>query len=163
MVISEIDESTIDYDWFAIDDEGVVGHFATGGCGIMPRSVAASADDLMTITDFFQKEAVAGTSTRLSPTLGLHVAFKTSAEEERYLQSFLKMASRGLFSFNAVNSVIRPVGYFRVIDPVVPLPLSSLPMRIRIILERTRLKEVSFRTADVIQVETIRWAEAGKG
>jgi hypothetical protein len=76
MIISDEDENTIDYDWFAVDDEGHIGHFATGGCGIMPRSVAASAEDLETITNFFRKDATAGTTTRLSLCLSAHATFK---------------------------------------------------------------------------------------
>ena len=98
MTISDIDEATTDYDWFAVDDEEMIGHFATGGCGIMPRSVAASAEDSKTITDFFQKDAVAGTAILLlSPTLGLHKQFKSDAERERYLRSYLAMALCGYF------------------------------------------------------------------
>jgi hypothetical protein len=159
MIISEIDEATIDYDWFAVDDEELIGHFATGGCGVMPRSVTASAEDLQTITNFFRKEATAGTSARLSPTLTAHATFKSDFEKEQYLESYLNIASRGLFSFNALLLTMRPVGYFRVAGPVAPLRLELLPTNIRAILEKTRLKGISFRESDVIQLEAIQMAE----
>jgi hypothetical protein len=69
------------------------------------------------------------------------------------------MAARGLFSFNALLLTMRPVGYFRVADPVAPLRLESLPTNIRAILEKTRLKRLSFRESDVIQLEAIQLAE----
>ena len=121
----------------------------------MPPSVTASAEDLKTITDFFRTEAVAGISTLLSPALGLYVTFKSDAEKERYLESFLQMASRGLFSFDILPAAVRPVGYFRVVDPVVPLNIVLFPEQIRAILERTQLKGISFRESDVIQLEAI--------
>lgn len=155
MIISEIDEVTIDYDWFAVDDEGLIGHFATGGRGAMPLSVTASAEDLKTITDFFRTEVVAETSIRLSPALTLHKVFRSDSQEKRYLEWFLQMASRGLFSFDVLPAAVRPVGYFRVVDPVVPLNIVLLPEQIRVILERTQLKGISFRESDVIQLEAI--------
>jgi hypothetical protein len=54
MVISDEDQEVTDFDWFAVDKDGRVGHFTTGGDGVFPRTVAASSDELQFITDFFQ-------------------------------------------------------------------------------------------------------------
>ena len=156
MQISDQEESIIDFDWFAIDKEVAIGSFITGGWGAMPRSVAASAEDLKTITEYF-KNCLAPIG---SPLVNEDfVSFVKLREGETakatYLKHFIKMASQGLYSYDCLYTGKRPTGYFQVAAPSVVLLAVNLPAGTYQILERTVFKEVCFRTSDRIAYETI--------
>ena len=55
--ISEDDQETIDFDWFGVDEVGHIGHFTSAGFKRLPRSVAADAVGLDTITAYFMSLA----------------------------------------------------------------------------------------------------------
>jgi hypothetical protein len=151
MQISDLDQEIYDFEWFALDKEGLVGHFATGGCGAMPTSVASSRENLRKVTDFFRNMCSAKSSTQVSQELDEHVDLKNSAAaREVYLRSYVEMASRGLFSYDCMRSPKRPTGYFLVAKPLTPLQVSSLPHEISEILGIAIFEDVSFREARVI-------------
>lgn len=50
--ISDIEEECEDLDWYAVDESGYIGHFATGGRGFLPRSVKNSSENRLTLHSF---------------------------------------------------------------------------------------------------------------
>lgn len=171
MVISELDEEVIDYDWFAVDKEGRIGHFTTGGMGTLPRSVAASGDDLQFIADFFRNPLLPSTEARLAPKaveptnkVNWRKGWTSSMDAEQAaahcFQDFMQMASRGLYSFDhsyaldCTHPRTRPCPlYYRIAIPSNPLHVTDLPMNVQTILSRIVLAEAAFSQDDEVHVE----------
>ena len=154
MQISELDQEIYDFDWFALDKEGLIWHFATGGCGAMPTSVASSREDLQKVTDFFRSRCPEKLSTRVCQEFEAHVELMKSAHaREVYLRYFVEMASRGLFSYDCMRSIKPPTGYFQVAKPSTPLQVSSLPHEISEILGNATFDDISFREACLIDLD----------
>lgn len=156
MKISFDEQAGTDFDWFGVDEEGLIGHFTTAGFKRLPPSVACSAKDLKLVTNYFEN---------LSPSEGGHNVdsssiasalqrdWKGEKDEERYLRSFVAMADKGLFSFD-IGSHLKPdIAYFRVALPQVPITVSELPENIRPIVSRTFLKGVRLRDQSHVSYE----------
>lgn len=145
MRISEEQQTYRDFDWYCIDDQGRVGHFASAGFKALPLSVAASAEDLSFLTEFFNQLNAIPNSHELDEHLG------PEQRSERYLGSFVAMADRGLFSFD-IESYLRPeISYFRVAIPKVPLLFRDLPDGVREVLGRTVTTNHSFSHCSAIR------------
>jgi hypothetical protein len=155
MRVSELEEEIQDLDWFALDEEGTIGHFATGGCGALPRSIASSREDLQKVTLYFRNHTAIA-SPVVSHSIDSYISLKDNESKARYLRDFLKMSSQGLFSFDCMRARKRPTGYFQVARPSVALYATALPLEIRQILERTVLEGVCFRSAGEIAVEVVQ-------
>lgn len=144
MRITEEEQQSSDIDWFCVDQEGQIGHFASAGLKEIPPSVAESAEELNYLNSFFQALPPLPFGHELDATL------PSNCRTARYLQSFVFMARRGLFSFD-IDSYLKPeICYFRVALPVHSLKVSDLPGEVRRILIRTELKGHSFTTTSII-------------
>lgn len=171
MVISELDEEVTDFDWFAMDKDGRIGHFTTGGMGALPRTVAASRDDLRLITDFFVETLPASTEASLAPK-ALAAAnnadwrkcwtqpMDAEAAMASCFEDSMRMAGRGLFSFDHAYALdirsprIRPCPrYHRIAIPAKPIHRTDLPPEIQSILRRTILVNADFSQDDEVNVE----------
>ena len=53
MRISDEEQIYTDFDWFCVDADGLVSHFASAGFKQLPPSVAESAEDLALVNGFF--------------------------------------------------------------------------------------------------------------
>lgn len=53
MRISDDEQNCRDLDWYCVDIQGRVGHFASAGFKQVPQSVAESAEDLASLHEFF--------------------------------------------------------------------------------------------------------------
>jgi len=170
MLISEVDEQVYDYDWFALDKHGRVGHFATGGFATLPRSVAASSEDLALVADFFNSLPFV-TEASLAPPA--QKAAKSKSWRQQWLgppmdaqaaaahcfQDFVQMARRGLYSFDHAYALgfhwgTRPCpDYDRIAIPARPIHLTDLPREIQAVLTRTVLPDADFAQDDAVRVE----------
>ncbi|WP_446743845.1 hypothetical protein [Silvibacterium acidisoli] len=138
MSISEQDQISTDFDWFAVDLSGYIGHFATAGFKNLPASVASSAKDLELITTYFRTSAPMIGPAAISSGIGQFVpGLGIKVDERRYTQSFRFMAERGLFSFDIETYPQSGTVYFLVAAPTVPVHLRELPDFIQAILCRT--------------------------
>ena len=159
-MISDMDEEVNDYDWFAVDKEGNIGHFATGGVGTMPRSVAISSSDLTYVTDFFRRTLPSSTQAHLaSKAREASEQMDSDALVERRFRDFIMMAGRGIYSFDhsyalgRPNQRIRPCPlYYRIAIPASPIHLSDLPDAIQAILVRTAMADVDFSRGEEVYV-----------
>jgi hypothetical protein len=161
MSITELDEEVTDYDWFAVDKQGRIGHFTTGGIGVLPRSVAASVGDLHYVRSFFRDILPISTQAYLAAK-AQEAATKIESEGvvERRFRDFVMMASRGLYSFDHSYALdcLRPrTGpcplYYRIAIPTRSIHLSDLPDAVKAILVRTTFADVDFSQKDEVRVE----------
>ena len=97
MEISEEEQQTRDFDWYAVDEEGFLAHFTSAGFKRLPASVVADAEGLEVVDNYFQRALVKG-GHKLAQHLAvrLHGEWKGEPNEARYLRAFVAMADRGL-------------------------------------------------------------------
>ncbi len=132
--ISEDDERSIDWDWFAVDESGHIGHFTTAGLRLLPRSVKADEARAKSLLDFFNGLA-RETTLRVCLPIAEHTkGIETEAGRERYLRSFVQMGAKGLFSFDTQMLHGRGLSYFKVIQPDSPVLLGDLPRHVQTML-----------------------------
>lgn len=129
--IDTISQSTIDYQWFAVDSVGNIGVFATGGTKL-PASVAMDASSYEILAKYFlliRGESDEGTI--LDRTGGTFQNWRGVSVDE-------KMASFGLFSYDVrdVHQFDSP-RYYLVAAPAKPAALTDFPVVIREIIQRT--------------------------
>lgn len=145
-----------DFDWFGVDEEGLIGHFATAGFKRLPPSVATRAEDLKIVIDCFDNLAPVRASHRVddkSLTTALQREWKGEKNEGRYLCSFASMADKGLFSFDIEPHLKPGIAYFRVASPEMPLHIGELPENIQRIVSRTSLGTVRLKDQSRVPYE----------
>jgi hypothetical protein len=134
-MINEIEQQTLDIDWFFTNGNHI-GFVASGG-GKLPRSVALSSENNGLLTDFFRNlpersgvEIAPGLNKIISPPV-----------DERYLSSFVEMAEKGLFSFDkTLPGRFSDTAYHLVASPLNPLRFDELPSEIVEILLETKIE-----------------------
>ena len=156
MIISDLEEETTDLDWFAIDQQGFIGHFTTGGAGALPRSVASSKEDLESVCKYFRSLPLNATVPLASQKAMAVLATKNDQAREKYLRDFLQMASRGLYSFDYQPTGKRPSPYFLVARPEQPLHFNDIPPEIQGLLKKIVLPDVIFVKDHTVSAETAR-------
>jgi hypothetical protein len=90
------EEVTRDWDWFAVDEDGNVGHFATGTFRRLPPSARADSEGLEELISYFDSVPRVENYV-IRPEFEKSQSFKNQEERSRYLESFAAMASRGLY------------------------------------------------------------------
>ena len=153
-MIPEIEQEATDFDWFAADERGFIGHFTTAGFKLLPKSVSESAVALKKVTNYFKQLTPTGIGYHVSGDLDKQTGpFESEGKRAQYLSSFSEMAARGLYSFD-IDTYVRPgLAYFLVAAPVQPVRLDSVPMDVRAIVERTRLKGIRLGETSLIDYE----------
>ena len=139
MEISDIDQEVSDFDWFAVDSDNYLVHFASAG-GRLPNSVASSKENLDLLKSYF---------------LGLPILF---AQAEIFVAPtkapfpYLECAFRGLFSYDGnVSGGVMETVYQLVAQPPRVLTLADLPPVISAIVIQTQLP---FAVADLVTLDT---------
>ncbi|WP_419698976.1 hypothetical protein [Mucilaginibacter sp. NFX135] len=132
-MITELEQETLDIDWFFISGESIA--FVASGGGKLPASVAKSLERNQMLASFFRGLPVRS-EIIINPDLNSVV---TTAIDERYLADFMHMAERGLYSFDktVLNNFSEP-HYHLVARPVTPLKLDQLPAEIREIISESQ-------------------------
>jgi len=154
MEISAIDQEVSDYDWFAVDKEGNVGCFASGG-GILPRSVAESAEDLKLLVNYFQALKAEESNYCLATAFNFPKDIVTDKQREYFLSSYAYYSARGLYSFDR-NQLDRrgraeAFEYGPITVPTNPLSIGQLPIEIQQIIMKTQCKGV-FDTGQIVSL-----------
>ncbi|MCJ7936051.1 MAG: hypothetical protein MUW56_21080 [Chryseobacterium sp.] len=153
-MITEIEQETMDMDWFFTDGE-YVGFMASGG-GKLPDSVAESEEKRQILARYFRNlpeisEAV------ISPELNnILIKSKKSASgvNERYLEDYVFMTKKGLYSFDKVilNNFLDP-HYHLVASPKTPLKLKELPHDILDIVIGTQYSNKLMEVQEINRLE----------
>jgi len=143
MRIDELEQESSDIEWFAVDSDGCVLHFSSGG-GVLPESVASSEETLLQLHQYFL--ALPDTT---NATL---VQVEANAEKSgRNYQNAVRHARRGLFSFDKtlLNKHLDPQ-YHLVARPANRLTIKDIPEPISTLLLRTRLPEAVLEKAQLL-------------
>jgi hypothetical protein len=123
-----------EFDWFALDREGYVGHFSSGGGHILPQIVRSYLSEQLTLDKYFMELSLSK-SAQLVRT-----------DENR--EDWLKMAQRGLYSFD-FNHWNGP--YILIAKPDKPISKSDLPTEIAKTLELFQFEKIDFEHKDSIE------------
>ncbi len=133
----------VEFDWFAVDATGHVGHFSTAGYGPVPLPVldrldAAQTDELWSLGE------------RL---LGLPVVGQATGHLPGEIDDWLELARRGLFGFDWQHG---SGPYRRAATPGVPVSIADLPADLQRLVRLVELPGVRFA-----EVESVRPEELG--
>lgn len=133
-------QASSDFDWYAVDPQEIIVHFASGG-GEIPSSVSVSKSNLEKMAHFVRSLPEFVSNFEINPGLENIIAFKSEQEKARYTQDFISMSQRGLYSFDKDDpGDFSNKGYHLVAKPGQLLRLASLPDEIAMILKMTRIK-----------------------
>ncbi|CAH0324210.1 hypothetical protein [Pseudomonas brassicacearum] len=111
-----------DLDWFASCKDGFLAHFATGGKGGVPQSIRESLSEYELIYEYFYSLEECFEVEVVEENLPI---FSSEVQLSRYLQSFVSMAKKGLFSHDFDGE-----GYKLVAKPKSGKKRSELPAEI---------------------------------
>lgn len=133
-------QSTLDIDWFGVDDDGNIAHFASGGGGL-PDTVAAFKEDTEEVGVFFRNNLPTISETQMSNFILEKLSLKTQAEANRYLHDFITMSSKGLFSYDksGLGDFLNR-DYQLIMMPERKINIDDLPISIGTIIRRTKFK-----------------------
>jgi hypothetical protein len=133
-MLNEIEQQTLDIDWFFTTEQHVA--FVASGGGKLPKSVANSAKNIKLLTSFFRNLP------RISEAIinpNLNKINKTSLIDNRYLEDFVDMAEKGLFTYDkTILNDFSNSGHHLITMPANPLKFDQLPIEIRDILIETK-------------------------
>ena len=143
-----------DLDWYAVDEQGNVGEFLTGGHRLLPPSFASNKEISETLSDYFGNLPFEEGDFTFCPNLEKNMReLKAGEINERFMPSSQKMAARGLYSYDSDSYVYKERPYFRVALPKKALKLAELPPEIRVILESLKIKGINFVEDSLISEE----------
>jgi hypothetical protein len=156
-VIDAIEESDRDWDWYAFDPHGMIGHFTTAGMRPLPRTVKQDREAALQLIEYFSAKAP-----KTSPYL-----VRTEAEADsggwanesarsRYLKDFTQMAAVGLFSYDTPTSG-SSTKYFLVAFPERPLHIADLPSDIRSLVMKVKSPYPFPKSPYISELETQDW------
>jgi hypothetical protein len=142
--IESEDLEGLDLAWFALDKMGQIAHFKTAGRGPVPKNLLKK--DIDRLLQFFYEEAEKISDVLESQDWFRHARIKPRDKEKkvRYLSSFLKMAQRGLYSYDGPYFWDAPCLYFRIVIPKRPLLVNDLPDEIKNIMKKIVIKDIDF-------------------
>jgi hypothetical protein len=148
-------EVTIDWDWFAVDAQGYIGHFAVGASRRLPPTARACEEVLVALFEYFD-HLPSNCECLKHPQLESHNAYKDAPDKKWFLSTFEAMAAKGLYSYYGEPSA--GGGYINVCVPEVRLNFLSLPSEIQESIGRIRAP-ISFAGEFYIAADaTFRWS-----
>jgi hypothetical protein len=152
-MISDVEISFEDIDWFAIDSIGEVAWFTSGAYGTLPASVRKSRNDLNTLVTFFEEHLALTTEGQIDSKAFDNVILASDTPEIRksVFSENLQGASKGLYSYDSHDAEPMSGEYFRVSFPVQPITIEMLPEQIKNILSKTVLPTIAFRDNRILQ------------
>jgi hypothetical protein len=148
------EQRDIDWDWYAVDPQGHIGHFTGAGITPLPASVAADFDAAKSLITFFENLEPSTTFIVLGDVEQKCGIWQDVRARERYLLSFGQAARRGLFSYDIGMSKAE---YFCVASPDTPLHIDYVPTEVRELLNRTRASVEFYYTWDIPASDTLNW------
>jgi hypothetical protein len=155
--IDSIEEFDRDWDWFAVDPDGMIGHFTTAGMRPLPKAVKQDRNAAMRLIKYFVEEAPESTpySVRFEAEKDSG-GWRDEAGRQRYLKDYAKMASVGLYSYDTPTSGAT-TNYFLVASPKHSLKFDQLPPEIRDLVTRTKSPYPFSASPYISAVETETW------
>lgn len=151
-MITEIEQETMDMDWFFTDGE-YVGFMASGG-GKLPDSVAESEEKRQILVHYFRNLPEISEVEVSSKLDSILIKISGSGANERYLEDYVLMTKKGLYSFDKSypNQFTEP-NYHLVAGPTNPLKLKELPQDILDILVKTQYSHKLMEVQEINRLE----------
>ena len=137
MRITNIDLQCEDLMWFAVDKNGYIVEFTSGGIGNVPEFVCEDRDSNDLLVDYFMNISNETTSEQLI----------VPYEDNDLLNDAIALSKKGIFCFDASGD-----SYEKISLPVLPLHMENLPDNIKRIMVK-RLIDTDVTTANVVCVE----------
>jgi hypothetical protein len=157
MSISDVDERMIDWDWYACDLRGCIGHFTSAGLRLLPRTVKADRDRAEKLIRFFTGLDRASAYVVRDGVEADAGGWESSARREQYLKSFVATGSRGLFSYDTQMLHSRSASYYLVVRPERPLTIDELPLEVQSLIQITRMPLVFADSPYITEATTLDW------
>lgn len=151
---TEIEQQTLDIDWFFTDGKKI-GFVASGG-GKLPITIAESSENNKKLVSYFRSLPDISDAV-INPNLdALLMRIFGSGVDERYLQDFVLMTKKGLYSFDKTYlNEFFDNNYHLVTIPSVPLIMENLPENIFDILIKSKYSESSLTNISAIDSNKI--------
>jgi hypothetical protein len=154
--ISADEQHDRDWDWYATDRGGMIGHFTTAGIRALPKTVQFDRDAALFLIQYFDVEAPKSSAYVVRPGVEADAGgWKNESDREQQLRSFVDMAAVGLFSYDTFT--YGPDQYYLVALPNKPLHIDELPFEIRRLVARTRSMRLFTETIYIAEAETLDW------
>lgn len=129
---TEIEQQTLDIDWFFTDDNEIA--FVASAGGKLPKAIAELGDENGLLSSYF----------RNLPNIS-EVVINPQLEDilqnvdEKYLSDFINMSKKGLYSFDkTVLNDFSDYSYHLVAKPIAPITLNDLSANILDIILNTK-------------------------
>ena len=156
------ESTTIDLEWWAVDINGQIAHFATAGFAGFPGKITIAEYDRL--LDYFKDEAPAISAICESPDWRKLYGYipeedvtpKMPLEKRLYYFFHNKevMCERGIYLYDTNPNSEKWSTYFRILIPTVPLLFHQLPEDIQKILDRVRIP-ISFAKEPMVLSEWV--------
>ena len=148
MSYTEADIDVFDIDWFAIDLDGFIGHFASAG-KVIPASVASSKVDNEELNHYFREVCPPSSKYFNSPALSKFITFFSPSDEDRHLRDSRIISSRGVFSYDTRVEEKLDCTFFGLTFPESPRSIDRVPIRIADLLNRTKFNGLFKREFEI--------------
>ncbi|MBS1795227.1 MAG: hypothetical protein JSS81_15325 [Acidobacteria bacterium] len=147
---SEGEQWVLDLPWYAVDLEGRIGHFTTGGEKLFPPVVAESREDWEVLNNYFENlPAIQEGNYIVCPDLRNKLDSRLVPNIFGYIKPSAEMSARGLFAYDSPPDD-NERSYIRVTMPKKELKFDDLPEEIKNILQNFRLSEIDFTQNSLI-------------
>lgn len=154
--IDDDEEFACDWDWFAVDTDGHIGHFTTAGLRPLPKSVKRDKKESELLIQYFEKSKPTS-NFLIRPQAKFDSGGWGLGGKDRYIKSFADMSTKGLFSYDT-EMIRAPIArYYLVTVPERPLQIDEVPDVIRKLLRRTMASVKFVQTGYIPESETLSW------
>lgn len=142
---TEIEQETLDLDWFFTDGDEI-GFVASAG-GKLPGAVSKSKEKLEVLFSYFTSLPQ---TCKVVINPDLNKIITDPPADDKYLSYFIDMAKKGLYSFDkTVLSSFSETNYHLVAQPESPLKIKDLPLEIMEIISGITTKRPIAKTLNI--------------
>lgn len=143
------------YDLFAVDMNGKIGHFSHVGFRLLPPSIAKSKEKWEHLFNYFSNLQIRESTYQICPDLRRHLNNNFLGNLDQYLKPSIEMSLRGLYSYDSYDDSRKNRPYFRVTIPKNELNMDHLPGDIKDILESLIMNNINFAQNSLILEEVM--------
>lgn len=147
-------ESTIDMDWYLVDEGGNIAVIASAG-GLLPTFIADNLAEYKSVISYFRSLPVVSNQIKLAPVVEKRVKELKGSKKDAYVRELKFMSTKGLFYFDK----LREDNYFdfRYIlksSPQISLNVKDIDQSIAQVVNRAQIKG-NFRNLAEIMVDSL--------
>jgi hypothetical protein len=158
--ITTSEEFTRDWDWYAHDLEGNIGHFTTAGLRCLPKALKEDRAAAERVVNFFLHDASETGSYNVRPGVETEAGgWDKPGARDRFLKSFAEMARKGTFSYNTEMIHGSRGRYYLVAIPEYPIHIADLPPEIARLVCRVRAPLLFATTDHIAEGDTLLWEQ----